>query len=177
MKLINLFDTDGFIPHINEVFDTIIPVDSWTTRGETKVGHLKIDNEDYYILLEPKIFSFNNQSYNFINIAFRKMVNGEESEELTYTNIAGSKVIGAIANAMRTELKKHEYAAIVFVATDNVDKRMAIYNNLTRKFGGDFLSCRPDVPIPGGKMTILFNKNFSAHHKEFEEHLKTSGKI
>lgn len=179
MKFHDLFK-EQFIVNINEVFDTKIPPNSWTTEVDgTKVGHLKINEADYYIRLEPKTYAFEKVTYTFINIAFTKLINGKESEKLTYDNKTGSKVLGAISNAMRDELQKYEADAIVFIATDHVEKRMSIYNKLIREFGGKgFLSSMRNVKIPNGLMTIIFNKKFPDKvHKSFIEHLKTLKKL
>jgi len=176
IKFKDMFD---FVVNINEVFDTKIKPESWVTNKDgVRVGHLIIDDADYYIHIEPSSYEFNGKEYNFLNIAFKKLVDGKETEELTYDNKAGSKVIGAIFNAASDEVKKFETYAIVFIATDHVDQRMKIYNRLVNKFHSDFLASIRDITIPGGKMTIIFNtKDKIPEHEKFIEFLKKQEKI
>ncbi len=165
-----------FLVNLNEIFDTKIPVENWKTIDDSKIGELVIDDATYIIKLDPLTYTFDKKTYNFINVVFRKMIDGIESEDLTYTNKAGSKVIGAIVNAVKDEIKKFKTDAIVFVATDHVEQRMRIYNKLLTNLGllvGDFRSFVPNVKIPNGKMSIIFNKNLSdAERQKFIEHTK-----
>ena len=175
-KFIDLFD---FVVNINEVQDTKIPPKSLTTEaGGARAGHIVIKAEDYFIHLEPKTYKFDGKTYTFINIAFKKAIDGKESEDLTFDNKAGSTVIGAIFNAASDEVKKYEVNAIVFIAKDNVEQRMRIYNNLTSKFHPDFLACIKNITIPSGKMTIIFNTKIKIPETEkFIEYLKKEEKI
>lgn len=170
MKLHDVFD---FIISINEMFNTKINIDSWKDNGNKRVGHIKINDADYYINLEPHDYNFNDKKINFINVSFDKLVNGTKTQELTYDNKSGSKVIGAIFNAILEEISKYEVDAIVFIALDNVEKRMRIYNSLIGKIT-NFLSYKENVKLPNNSsMTIIFNNKFPINSRnEFEEHLK-----
>lgn len=171
MKFNNLFE---FVVILNEMFDTKIAPNKWSYNGSNRIGHLIIDKEDYFIKLEPKIYVFENKEYSFINVAFSKLINGKETENLTYDNRSGSRVLGAIFHAVKDEIQKYETDAIVFVATDNVEKRMRIYNNLVSKLHPNFKDNITNIKIPNGKMTIIFNSNNKIiDHNKFIEFLKT----
>ena len=86
-------------------------------------------------------------------------------------------MIGAIFNAASEEVLKHKTDAITFLAIDNVEQRMRIYNSLVRKFSAGFSSHRDNVKIQNGLMTIVFNKTFPDKAiQDFEEFLKKQEK-
>ena len=175
IRFIDMFD---FVVHINEVYDTKIEPENWKNVGDLRKGHLIINDEDYFIYLQPKIYKFNGKDYNFINIIFKKLIDGKESEDLTLDNPSASKVIGAIFNAASDEVKKYETHAIVFMARDHVEQRMRIYNSCISKFHSDFLASIKNIAIPEGKMTIIFNTKVKIpEHEKFIEFLKKQEKI
>jgi hypothetical protein len=143
---------------INEIFDTKIPVESWTHNGNESIGALTVDDDEFRIKLEHLFYQVKTlPRKEFINVTFAKSVNGEWSEKLTLDGKGASKILGAIMHAVIDELSNHKYDAIVFAATDNVDRRMHIYNSLAWKIMKRFndYTVLEDVPFNGGKLTIL----------------------
>lgn len=173
MYLHELFGPDAFIEDFYESLNTRIPVEDWKTLpDESREGILHVDDDTYILVLEPKTYPFDGITYSFINVVFRKLVNGTPSEDLTFTNRAGSKVLGAIAYGLHDELKHFEADAIIFIAVDHIEKHMSIYSKITRRFKG-FTSLLKNVKIPGGEMTILFNNRLPISvHKKFVEFVK-----
>jgi prophage DNA circulation protein len=149
---------------INEVFDTKVPVDNWIKKGDSIIGNIVIDHEQFQIIVELQHYKFNNESFNFLNIAFAKMVNGIPSQLLTITSKNSSKILGAIFNAVSEKTKElsdlFNIKAIVFVARDNVSKRMSVYNRMASNMFSPFSVSKTNIPLPkGGRMAALFRDN------------------
>jgi len=70
-------DPFEFVVSVNEIYDTKIEPKNWTIENNIKVGHLVINDEDYFVNLEPKTYTFETKTYSFINISFDKLVNGK----------------------------------------------------------------------------------------------------
>ena len=70
--------------------------------------------------------------------------------------------MGAIMNALRDRINHQKYSAIVFAATDNVEKRMKIYNSMAwrlLKFFANDYGLIENQEFDGGKMSILVRKD------------------
>lgn len=166
--LMYLHDLFEIVINVNEVFDTKISPDKWEQRNNQLVGTLSIDQTTYEIYLEPADYSIKDKTFNIINVAFAKIVNEQPDRNLSLNNKSASKIFGAIINALLEKIKQFEYDAIVFIARDNIEKRMSLYNQIARHKGGNFLSQKENITIPGGQATVLYNKNFP---QEYREHL------
>lgn len=152
-----LYEITSFI--LNEIFDTVIPVDKWELQGPVEIGVLYVGTDEYRILFEKFEYDVNGALKNGLNIAFEKWINGEYSQKLALDNSSASKILGAIYNACLDKLKKTNYDAIIFVAVDNTEKRMNIYNAMARrliKILPDH-GYVPDIKIPNGVLTIVFD--------------------
>lgn len=157
MKLIEI--------QLDEVYNTKIPVERWTTNDNSVVGDIIIDGERFQIMIELLHYSFNSNRFSFLNIAFAKIISGAPSQELTITSKNASKILGAIFNAASDKVKElsnqYDIKAIVFVARDNVEKRMSVYNKMTSNLFNPFTMSKTNIPLPnGGKITALFHKSF-----------------
>lgn len=172
MKLHTLFKT---IINLNEVLNTVIPPDKWEQRDEVLVGTLIIDSDSYEIYLEPITYTVDDKTFDVINVAFAKIVNGKASRKLTLNNKSSSKILGAIINALYDKIKQFKYDAIVFIARDNVEKRMTLYNRIARNKGGNFLISKENIPIiNGGVATVLYDKDFPDKYMDrFEQQIKS----
>lgn len=164
MKLSDTIGLDNILC-LNEVFDTKIPVENWKIVDNTIIGALIIDNEQFNIILEVQTFNFNNINFNFLNVAFAKIVNGKSTQELSLTSKNSSKILGAIFNAISDKIKElssqYDIDAVVLVARDNVNKRMSLYNKMASNMFNPFNISKTDIPLPnGGRMTALFKQNF-----------------
>ncbi len=168
---------------LNEVFDTKIPVDNWSRDNNRLMGDINIDNEHFQVIIEIQHYNFQSNYFNFLNIAFAKIVDGKPSQELTINNKNSAKILGAIYNAIIAKTKElsaqYEIDAIVFVARDNVNKRMSIYNKMTSTMFNPFLVYKTDIPLPdGAKMTALFRDNIDPQlFKSFVEYVDTISKL
>ena len=170
------------ILNLAEVYNTKIPVDNWFRDGNSNFGFIDISGEKFKIIIEELNYSFNSKTFNFLNVAFSKIVNGIETQNLTASSKNPSKILGAIFNAIADKLANIDSSnidAIVFVARDNVNKRMSIYNRMSSNLLNPFNNVLQDVKIPnGGRMTILLNSKLSTDEtNNFINHLKTLEKI
>jgi len=176
MKLDGIFE--NALP-ITEIFNTKVSVDSWTQRGNVLVGALTITDQQYEIYLEPRVLNISPQkSYNIINIAFAKLVDGLPSSQLTLTSGNASSVIGAMINAMYNKLPDYDYDAVVFVARDNTEQRMRVYNNIAHTMAQKFGPISYDIKLPNGALcTLLFNKDADKIAiQEIQQHISETQK-
>ena len=145
------------LPSVNlqEVFDTIIPVDKWHNIGDSIIGDITIDNSDYQIVIETFIYKFNDVDKTVINLAFDKIVDGKASGDLSLDTKSTSKVFGAILNAALQKIEQYHCDVIVFMAANNVEKRMRVYNWIARRVAMQLGSYLLDIPVGIGKMSMV----------------------
>lgn len=155
MKIKDIFPIDIF-----EVFQTKIPVDSWKQDSDGDIiGDITIDDVKYQIYLQKSLF----RNLSFISISFSVWddLNKTWSDKPTLTKSNASKIIGAITNAITTELNNHHYDALVFAATDLTDKRMRIYNWIASRYSKQFGCIRQNIQLQDGMLaTIICTKQF-----------------
>lgn len=174
MKLSDIFE-DALI--LNEIYDTKAPVKAWVKdRLGNLEGEFSIGDKTFLIALEPFVYEFEQKKYKCINVSFSLMINGKESQQLTLTNRQSSKVLGAFLNNIRDKIPEFDCDAITFMAEDNVDQRMRIYNYFARHFGQGFTERIENIENGLGKKTVLFNNNI-VNHKDFIEFLKKKRKL
>ncbi len=177
MKLQELFDVPGELNwsrlDVFEMFATEIPI-KWSKTLPGLEGAFSIEDNDYIIKIEPGTF----QNFSFANIAFCRVDDtGEEEYELTNDTKNPAKVLGAIINGVNKKINEFELDAIVFAASNNVEKRMKFYNKLANKFVKNFGRIITDVPADNGKFTILISSKVSKSDRDaFVEMLKTRNK-
>jgi hypothetical protein len=146
---------------MNEVFDTRIPVDNWVHTNNGEYGDISIDDTDYRIELEFLSYPINGSEIEAVNIAFGKVVNGISTGELTLDTKNTSKVFGAILNAALDKIKEYNFDAILFMAANNIEKRMQLYNRLARWVAKSYSYMIPNIPVGNGVMTIVCNKHIT----------------
>lgn len=185
MKLHDLFDQDQ-IMNLSEVLNTRIPIEKWWHEEQTLVGELLTENNIYHILLEPRTYPFKGNTFNFINTAFAKVVNGVREYGITFDKTSPtkkldaaktSKIVGAISNGLIDKLKDYRYDAIVMIAENNVEQRMRVYNMVARweinRLGGRTLN---NIPLPkGARATIIFSGAFN--NEMIEDFVKYIGTL
>lgn len=170
-----IVDEGGWIEDFYESLNSKFEKNKWEKRGETLVGTGVIDGETFEIHIEPGSYPFNGKTYRFINVAFKKIVNGKPVEDLQFNSSNGSKILGAIANAVQEQLNNFDTDAIVFVATDNVEKRMRIYNAIIRrKWGHGLGTSIQNIDIGNGaKLSARLTSDLANHDTEFVKYLKS----
>ena len=140
---------------IDEVMDTRIPVDRWYQDGSSLVGDINIDNEDYQIIIDSIHYPIDGSIKTAINVAFNKVINGKVVHTLTYDTKSSSKVFGAILNAVMDKINQYHYDAVVFGATNDIEKRMKLYNHIARWLSKQYGQMIPNIKIGNGLMTIV----------------------
>lgn len=135
-----------------EVLNTRPDKLSWETIDKRDVGTLNVKDEIFEVYLEPGEF----EGFSYINVSFAKIIDGKPSEELVLSNKSGSKIMGAIINSLDERLNRYDTDAVIFVAVDNVETRMSLYNKCIRFF--KFLKPKDiikDIKIKNGIVTIV----------------------
>ena len=177
MRLHELFDIPGELNwtrlNVFEMFATEVPI-NWSQHNDNLVGAFSVDSTNYLIKIEPGIFN----EYTFANIAFCKVdAAGEEEYELTNDTKNPVKVLGAIINGVNRKINEFELDAIIFAASNNVDKRMKFYNKLADKFVKNFGRIIQNVPAGNGKFTVLISSKIPKDDRDaFVDMLKRRNK-
>ena len=162
LKKPTLGETMEFNYQVKEAFDTEIPIEDWRSEGKNLVGKLMIGDSEYRIRLEPFTFPVLGKIRNGVNVAFTKIIDGKEIEEITHdSGYTASKIIGAIVNGLIKKLSDYYFEAVTFIATNAVDQRMRVYNFIANRFRTKFGVSIPDIKIPTGLLTIITTSNIS----------------
>jgi hypothetical protein len=142
-----------------EIFNSVIPVESWKFENDIHYGDIEINNETFRIMVEyDKVLD-----KDVCTIGFAKMIDGKLSLELTIDSSNASKVLGAIINGAITKINEFPNVDIVvFAAEDNIEKRMRLYNNIAWKImkTKGFNWMKKDVKMGNGLMTIISKSEF-----------------
>lgn len=160
MKLQDFLQLD-WVTDLFEVLNTKPDKLSWQTVDKRDIGTLKIQDEIFEIYLEPGEFGI----FSYINVSFAKIINGKPSEELVISSKSGSKIMDAIIHSLDERLDHYETDAVIFIAVDNVEKRMSLYNRCIRFF--KFMKHKDiirNIEIKKGMVTVVIisdrlNKN------------------
>lgn len=170
MRLDEFLELD-WVANLHEMFNTKIPVEQWKKEGNNLYGYLTIEDEQFRIEFEP----FTYQEYQAINVAFSKIIKGQPTQNLSFTSKNASAIIGAIINAADTKLKEFQYDAIVFLASDNIEQRMRIYNIAAKQLHQLFVEMISNINLGEGRVaTVLVGKEFPKNKlNDFKQHLTT----
>lgn len=163
MKLAEIVNTV-----IDERFDTEEPV-TWTHNAsdETYVGKMLMNANEFSLRLGKIEYKMAGKTYIAYNVGFAKIEDGEPIDVVTNASgHAAVKILGAIVNGIMGGISSNniEYDALIFMALDDVDKRMRIYNAAAAKCVkviGIWGSIIKDVNIPNGKMTVVSKTKLS----------------
>lgn len=154
--------------------------EAWHREGSTEVGNAEIDGEQFKIILEPGTYPIGGYTYSFINAAFQKIIDGKPVNDLQLTSKNASKIVGAISNALLDRVQLHDFDAVLFIADDNSEDRMRVYNKIaerkwTRLGVGEALY---NIDLGNGRLcTILYRKDLGKQKLDtFIEYLKTKKK-
>jgi hypothetical protein len=164
-----------------EMLNTRFGDEDWKQVGKQQVGTAVLGDEVFQLRLEPFTLPLGDINYQAINVAFAKMVNGEPSEQLTLTSKNASKIVGAVTNALLERVALYDFDAVVFIAEDNIEARMTIYNKVaerkwTQRGLGESVQ---NIELGDGRRcTLLLSKELARHRRDaFIEHLKKLKKM
>ena len=162
MRLQDFLQLD-WVTDLFEVLDTKPDKLSWHIVDNRDVGTLIIQGEIFEVYLEPGEFG----EFSYINVSFAKIINGKPSEELVITSKSGSKIMGAIIHSLDERLNRYETDAVIFIAIDNVEKRMSLYNRCIKFF--KFIKPKDiikNIKIKKGMVTIVIISNKLNNQKQ-----------
>lgn len=153
--------------NIVEVFNTKIPINQWRSNDPGQLlGDITIDDKQYVVILEMIAYNINNVNKTAVNIAFDRIIGNKRVTDLTNDTFS-PKIMGAIFNAALDKINEYHFDAIVFMAINNVDKRMSFYNRIAHWLSKQYGAMIPDLPLPnGGKLTIVCNAHVSEEEVE-----------
>lgn len=167
--------------NVYEMFNSTTPI-SWAGNIEDRlVGTFEIDGSQFHLLLEPGYYKSPDikQTYTFLNVAFSRVVDGKDVFDLTPGGPFTSKVLGAVKQGVEEQTNVlTRFDAVVFVARDNQQKRMSLYNKLGRLWAKSFGTILENVQCSNGAlMTIIVKRSQETNAVPFIDYLKAQCKI
>lgn len=166
---------------LHETLNARFDDEAWEQVGNRQVGTTLLGDETFKIVLEPISYPLDGITYRAINVAFQKLIDGQPSEDLQWTSRNASQVVGAITNALLERVALFDFDAVIFVAADNVEKRMKIYNQVARRKWvqqGLGTSLESIDLGDGRKATVLLSKELARHKQDaFIDRLKALKKL
>jgi len=145
---------------INEIFDSQIPV-RWKQISPNEVyGYFDVDESSYRIFIQAGTYSFEGRTYSFLNCGFAVMKGEDPDMSLQGGTKNPSKVLGAVYNGIRQKVEEFDADALVFTATDNVERRMPLYGFLVSRFNkSGFPRWSENIKTRNGAAHALYSKN------------------
>jgi len=179
MKLEKLFD--GFVENIRESRNFRAPLSKWINVNGDLERILVIEDIKIIVTIEDREFILDSGKHiSFLNIKFESIdENGKRITTATGLNKYGSRIIGAVSNALLDKVKDLNYEALTFIAKDRIDTRIKIYNRIVKNdlqyFGKAY---NQNLTLKdGSKVIIVYKDAHSDWHEEFNNWLKTQDEI
>lgn len=146
----------------------------WSSVGRNMNGTFNVDDSTYVIEIQPDDYEINGKKYNYINAAFHKIgPNNEPHYELQLNTKRPGLVIGCIFNGIFDKIKEYHYDALMFAATEDIQKRMKFYNKVASLFSKNFKIICHDIKTKNGMCTIMIGYHvLNSDVSEFIEHIK-----
>ena len=157
---------------MNEVFNSTVPI-SWTEDDRIAEGIFSVNDLTFKIKLERSEYIFKDKVYTYVNVGFKRKDNeGGWTDALIGDNAFTPKIYGAIVNGVNSKIVGAPLAALVFIAQDNVEKRMKFYNRILdyvsrANFPGEIYDIGLGV---GRKCSMILSKEF--HNREILDDFK-----
>jgi hypothetical protein len=166
---------------LHETLNARFDDEAWHQEGRNQVGIATLGDETFKIILQPVSYPLDGITYRAINAAFQKIVNGRPSEDLQWNSKNASQVVGAITNALLERVALYDFDAVIFMASDNIEKRMQVYNQIARRrWSQEGLGTSiENVEVGDGRRaTILLSKELARYKADaFVDHLRTIKKL
>lgn len=151
---------------MNEVFNSTVHID-WTEDDKIAEGIFTVNDLTFKIKLERSEYTFKDNVYTYVNVGFkRKDDEGGWTDALIGDNAFTPKIYGAIINGVNSKIIGAPLAALVFIAQDNVEKRMKFYNRILDHISrANFTGEIYDIDLGDGrKCSMILNDKF--HNRE-----------
>jgi hypothetical protein len=125
---------------VNESFDTKFDSLNWTLNDSTFTANAILDDDEFKLYIQVYEYAFADKDGDpdgvakcWLNVAFSRVLNGRETEELL--NVGNqSRQLGAVINALVDKLKEltteYQIDAIVLMARAGEEKRMSLYQRI-----------------------------------------------
>ena len=121
-------------------------------------GRFTTPDFEYYVNFEPFDYDFNNKIYKCVNVSFEVIVNGVPTTDLTPTKYS-NQVMGTIQNSLSEKLIQFDIDAVLFIAADNIERRMSLYGRMADKFAKQFGKVYRNIRLEKGEaIAILANR-------------------
>lgn len=130
---------------------------NWKEEDHKLHGYFESSEFQYRVVIEP----FQYQNYNCANIGFEVFKDGKPTTELTSAKY-GNSVFGTVLNASSEKITQFDIDAVVFIAIDNVEKRMPVYKRLADRFARNFGEAFEKVKLTNGEAIIIISDNIPA---------------
>jgi stress response protein SCP2 len=168
---------------INEAFDTKFDSVKWNLNGHIFKGDAKLGTEEFKLYIQVQSFNYSQGSLTWLNVAFSRIVDGDENESLL--NMGNqSKQLGAVISALKDKVKSivddYQVDAVVFIANAGEEKRISLYEKLAHssKLGLHNWRYLATTKWSSGQAVIMSEKTLSvddskALKAELEKHGKS----
>lgn len=141
----------------NESGETHLPI-KWRQTQSGIFGVFSTLDHTYEIQIESFTYKINDQIYQCANIAFVTIINGQPTTELVPTKYP-NQVFGTFMNGVGEKVIMFNIDAITMVATNNVEKRMSLYNRLADKYLTKFGNVYKNIKTNTGLVTVIISHN------------------
>jgi hypothetical protein len=131
MKLVDIFQNALCI---NEMYNTHFDRAAWDFTDGRFIGNALLGEDSFKLYIEPSIFHAGNHKITWLNIAFSRIVDGKEVQELTAANKNTSQVLGAVINALSEKIaeldSQYNIDALAFCVVESEKKRLVTYQRI-----------------------------------------------
>jgi hypothetical protein len=161
------------------MYETTAPI-QWTVVNNVHIGTFELEGHIFHIRMEPGFYELPDAShtYTFLNVAFSRVVKNKDIFDLTPGGPFTSKVLGIVRSGILAKINLiKDFDAVIFVARDNQEKRMSVYNKLAHVWAKNFGSIAENIHTTAGPVITIIMKNANDPKTEpFFDFLKTQNK-
>lgn len=135
-----------------EMLDTKFDSLEWKHEGKQLNGYGVLGDIKTKVTLDPITYA----SKNGINITFSVFDGAQYSEEFKDQGTSSSaKIIGAVTNAIKEQLKSHHWDFVLIISKDNVETRHKLYVRIAHRFVRELGLGSMELERDGEKIIIL----------------------
>lgn len=146
----------GGLEKISESFNTIINA-NWVKTADGFIGSFEINGEIYYLHVDVDDIV----GHKCAHISFTRTTAGGVTSKLTADTGMGSVlVMSAISQAFKPNIDANQYDVVYFIANDEIDKRMKVYNKIFQFLSGGYGSYVTGIPLGDSEASVMFKHCF-----------------
>lgn len=128
----------------------------WTKEANCLNGDFQTEQYQYQIQICAFTYPFQGKVYKCANVAFVCLVNGKPTTEVIPTEYY-NQVLSTVQNGISEKIVTLRLDAISLVATNNIQRRMRVYNRLANKYGIKFGIVYKNIKTLTGLATIIIS--------------------